>query len=109
MSAKTNRVKFLKRVGLPEDVNLSLEDVSSLSGIPTEALQIIWNRGIGAWKTNPESVRVQFSFHKKKNAPRQSRLSKEQWAWGRVWAFVEKTDKVYYGSDNDVREHFKLE
>lgn len=108
MSAKTNRIKFLKSVGLPEDITLSLDDISNLSGIPTMALQIVYNRGIGAWKTNPESVRVQFSFDKKKKAPRQSRLSKEQWAMARVYAFVMKTDKVYYGSDNDVREHYNL-
>lgn len=104
----TNRKKFLKQFDLPEDTSLSLNDISTLSGIPTEALQIVYNRGIGAWKTNPESVRVQFSFHKDKKAPRQSRLSKEQWAFARVYAFVMKTPKVYYGSDDDVREAYGL-
>lgn len=107
--SKTNRVKFLKQYGLPEDTTLSLNDIASLSGIPHEALQAVFNRGIGAWKGNPESVRLQFSFEKKKNAPRQSRLGKEQWAFARVYAFVMKTKKVYYGSDNDIREYYKLE
>lgn len=70
---------------------------------------MVFNRGIGAWKTNPESVRLQFSFHKKTNAPRQSRIGKEAWAFGRVYAFVEKTKKVYYGADSDIREAFGLQ
>lgn len=106
--SKTNRVQFLKRFSLPEDTSLSLNDISSLSGMPHEALQAVYNRGIGAWKGNPESVRLKFSFEKKKGAPRQSRLGKEQWAMARVYAFVQKTDKVYYGSDNDIREHYNL-
>lgn len=104
----TYKKQFLKKYGLPEDTSLSIEDISHLTGIPAEALQIVYNRGIGAWKTNPESVRL-FSFHKKSNAPRQARLGKEQWAGGRLYAFVMKAPKVYYGSDNDVREHYGLE
>lgn len=77
--------------------------------MPVDALQLVYDRGIGAWKTNPESVRLQFSFHKKTNAPRASRLGKEQWAFARVYAFVMKTKKVYYGADNDIREKFGLE
>lgn len=104
----TNRKKFLKLHGLPEDASLSLNQIHILSGMPEEALQLVFNRGIGAWKTNPESVRLQFSFHKKPSAPRTSKLGKEQWAFARVYAFVMKTKKVYYGSDNDIREAFEL-
>jgi hypothetical protein len=104
----TNRKKFLTHHGLPEDTSLSLNQISILSGMPEEALQLVYNRGIGAWKTNPESVRLQFSFHKKSTAPRTSKISKEAWAFARVYAFTQKTKKVYYGSDNDIREAFDL-
>jgi hypothetical protein len=107
--SKTNRVQFLKRFGLPDDTSLSLNDIASLSGMPHEALQASYNRGIGAWKTSPTSVRVKSSFDKVEKAPRTSRIGKEQWAMARVYAFVQKTKKVYYGSDNDIREHYKLE
>lgn len=103
----TNRKNFLKLHGLP-DVSLSLNDISTLSGMPVDALQAVYNRGIGAWKTNPESVRDKFSFHKTGKAPRQTKLGKEQWAMARVYAFVMKTKKVYYGADNDIREHYSL-
>lgn len=105
----TNRKKFLKLHSLPEDASLSLADVSNLSGIPEEALQIVYNRGIGAWKSNPESVRMKGTFGKVPSAPRTSKIGKEQWASARVYAFAMKTKKVYYGADNDVRESYGLE
>jgi hypothetical protein len=109
MSSKTNRIKFLNSVGLPDNVSLSIEDISALSGIPTEALQISYNRGISAWKNNPQSIRLKTTFGKVPSAPRKSKIGKEQWAMGRVFAFVQKTPKVYYGSDNDIREKFGLD
>lgn len=108
MASKTNRIKFLKSIGLPDDVSLSIEDISTLSNVPIMALRLVYNRGVGAWKTNPESVRVKNTFGKVPSAPRTSKIGKEQWGMGRVYAFVMKTDKVYYGADNDIRESFDL-
>lgn len=105
---KTNKKQFLKLHGLPEDTSLSLEDMSALSGMPVSALQAVYNRGIGAWKTNPRSVRIKTTFGKDPSKPRESRLSKEQWAGARVYAFLMKTPKVYYGADDDIREHYGL-
>jgi hypothetical protein len=104
----TNRKKFFKLHGIPEESSISMEDVATLADMPIQALQEVYNRGIGAWKTNPTSVRLKGTFEKKANAPRQSRISKEAWANARVYAFVMKTPKVYYGADNDIREHFGL-
>jgi hypothetical protein len=107
----TNKKKFLKLHGLPETTSLSIDDMSNLSGIPAEALQIIFNRGVGAWKENISSVRLKSGEKNYDTAkyPRQSRMSKEKWAGGRLYAFLMKTKKVYYGSDNDVREAYGLE
>jgi len=107
--SKTNRQQFLKRFGLPDTASLSINDISTLTDIPVDALEEVYARGIGAWKTNPESVRIKFSFDKKASGPRQSRIGKEQWAMGRIYAFAQKTKKVYYGSDNDIREKYGLE
>ena len=102
----TNRERFLKKHKLPMDTSLSLPEISNLSNIPIQALQKVYNRGIGAYKTNPESVRVKGTFEKNVDAPMSMKLSKEQWAYARVYAFVMKTPKVYYGSDNDIRESY---
>lgn len=105
---KTNKQKFLQQFNLPADTSLSIEDMSALSGIPTEALQIVYNRGVGAWKTSPSSVRLK-DGSKDYSAPRSRKMSKEQWGSSRIYAFLMKTKKVYYGADNDVREHFGLD
>ena len=104
----TNREQFLKKHKLPMDTSLSLLEISQLSKIPLEALQSVFNRGIGAYKTNPESVRVKGTFIKDPSVPISQKLSKEQWAYARVYAFVMKTQKVYYGADNDIRESYGL-
>jgi len=103
----THRKRFLKAMGLPEDTSLSIQDISNLTGIPDEALQIIYNRGIGAWKSNPESVRLKFSFEKKKNAPRQSRLSKEAWGMSRIYSFI-MGGKTFETADRDVAERYGI-
>tara|TARA_R100000231_G_scaffold134343_1_gene107824 strand:- start:269 stop:583 length:315 start_codon:yes stop_codon:yes gene_type:complete len=71
----TNKNKFNKRHGQPKDKSNSLADIARLSGIKKSALQKIYNKGIGAYKTNPSSVRPNVK-------------SKEQWAMARVYSAV---------------------
>lgn len=104
----TYRKQFLKKYNLPENTSLSLNDISTLTGIPDEALQLVFNRGVGAWKSSPQSLRVKDTFEKDSSKPRKSKLGKEQWAISRVYAFVAKAPQVYKGSDNDIREKFNL-
>ena len=77
------------------------------SGIPLKALKDVYDRGIGAWKTNPASVRL-MSGEKNYSTSRRGKMSKEQWAMARVNAFIEKRDTVYYGSDDDIRRKYHL-
>ncbi len=58
-----------------------------------ETLQQVYNRGIGAYKTQPLSVRMQGSFQKFVNAPMSMKLSKEQWAMARVYSFLDGSKK----------------
>ena len=90
-----NSIAFKKKHNIPKDESLSLSQIAKLSGMPIKALQEVYNKGIGAYKTNPESVRPQVQ-------------SKEQWAYARVYAFVQKTKKVFYGADRDIAERYKL-
>ena len=109
--SKTHRLNVLKKLGLPETASLSLEDLSMMSNAPIEALQMVYNRGIGAWKNNIESVRLKKDFSKNpdtKRYPRSARLSKEMWAMGRVYAFLDKSKKVFYDADKDIAEYFGL-
>jgi len=60
-------------------------------------LQKVYNRGIGAAKTNPQSVRSRFTG--KRNVPASQRYSPEAWACARVNAFIQGRPKV----DPDLR------
>jgi hypothetical protein len=90
-----NSTAFKKKHGVSPDTTLSLSDIAKLSGFPKAALQEVYNRGIGAFKTNPESVRPQVQ-------------SKEQWAYARVYSFVMKRASTFGGSDKDIATKYKL-
>ena len=67
-------------------------------------LQQVYNRGIGAWKTNITSVRVRGTFEKNPDLgryPRAARLPKEQWAMARVYSFIDR-GKTFYTADEDL-------
>jgi hypothetical protein len=74
-SVKTYRDKYNEKYGYKKNTSHSLKDISKKSGVSLKGLQQIYNKGIGAFKTNPESVRKNVS-------------SKEQWAMGRVYSAV---------------------
>lgn len=103
----TNREAFLRKHGLPKDTSLSLHKISTLSGMPEMALKKVYTKGLGAYHTNPQSVRLKGSF-KKGVAPMSMKLSPQQWAYARVFAFVMKTKKVFYGADRHIAEDYGL-
>ena len=96
----THRNKFLKEHQL-EDKSYSLEELSEISKVPLPTLQEVYNRGIGAFKTQPSSVRLKGSYVKNVDAPLENKLSKEQWAMARVYSFLDGNPK----HDNDLRKN----
>lgn len=83
----TYRNRFNIKYGFPKDTSHSLKDIAKISGYNLNGLQNIFNRGIGAYKTNPQSVRP-------------SVKSPEQWAFARVYSAVmggksSKIDAMY--------------
>ena len=72
---KTYRNKYNKKYGYSENESHSLKEISKDTGVSKKGLQKIYNKGIGAYKTNPQSVRPNVK-------------SKEQWAMGRVYSAV---------------------
>ena len=77
----TWKTKFNKKYGQPADASNSLSKIAKLTGIPRSGIQKIYNKGIGAYKTNPSSVRPNVK-------------SKEQWAYARVYASVSPGSKA---------------
>ena len=94
----THKQRVLRRLGLP-DTGHSLDELASASGKSKATLQEVYNRGIGAYKTDPNSVRMKGTFEKGVKAPMSMKLSKEQWAMARVYSFLDNNPK----HDTDLR------
>ena len=73
--AYTYKQKFNKKYKQKLDQPNSLYDISKLSGYKLSGLKKIFDKGIGAYKTNPQSVRP-------------SVKSPEQWGYGRLYSAV---------------------
>ena len=110
----TNRERFLKRHNLPADTSLSLKEIADLSKMPLSALRLVYNKGLGAYASNPQSVRLRpgttygRAYQKNVPAPKSAKLSPQMWGYGRVFAFVMKSPKVFYGADRHIAEMYGL-
>lgn len=80
----TNKEKYNKKYGFPKDKSHSMASISQKTGISRSILQQVYNRGVGAWKNNPGSVR---NVRGVKGGPG-PKMGKEQWAYARVYSFV---------------------
>lgn len=94
----THRLRFFRKHHLPVH-GYSLGELSKISHVSRSILQQVYDRGIGAYKTNPTSVRMKGTFKKGVNAPYHMKLSKEQWAMARVYSFLDGNPK----HDGDLR------
>ena len=86
---------FKRKHNIPIDQSLSLKEIATLSGMPVKALQEVYNKGIGAFKTNRASVKPMVQ-------------SKEQWAFGRVYSFVMKRATTFGKADKDIATKYNL-
>ena len=98
----THRQNFLKKHNL-EDKGYSLKELSKISKVPLSILREVYDRGSGAYKTNRTSVRLKGSFKKNVDAPYKMKLSKEQWAFARVYSYLDGNPK----HDTDLRKKYK--
>ena len=74
--------KFNTSHDLPKDESHTLDEISKLTSYSKKGLQTIYNKGIGAYHTNPSSVRPQVK-------------SPEQWAMARVYAAINPKSKAH--------------
>jgi len=95
---KTKREQVLEYYGL-EDRGYSIPELSEITGYSEDVLCQVYRRGLGAYKTNPQSVRMKGSYKKGVKAPMSQKLSAPQWAKARVWSFISGNPK----HDDDLR------
>ena len=89
---KTHRERVIERYGL-ENRGYSIPELSEIFGYSEAVLQEVYNRGVGAYHTNPTSVKLKGSFIGNVDAPMKYKLSKEQWGRGRLWSFLDNSKK----------------
>jgi len=78
----TYKMKFNRKYKQPLSKSNSLKDISRLTGYKLSGLRTIYNKGVGAFKSNRGAVRPNVK-------------SPEQWAMARVYASVNKSSKAY--------------
>jgi hypothetical protein len=71
----TYKNKFNKEYGFDKDESHSLKEIAKLTGYKLSGLKTIYDKGMGAYHSNPQSVRPSVS-------------SPEQWASARVYSAV---------------------
>lgn len=71
----TYKERFNAKYKFPKGTSHSLKEIADISGYKLSGLKTIFDKGIGAYKTNPQSVRPQVK-------------SPEQWAFARVYSAI---------------------
>jgi hypothetical protein len=71
----TWKQKFNRKYGFERDASHSLAEISKITGYKKSGLETIFDKGVGAWYSNPQSVRP-------------SVKSPVQWAYGRLYSSV---------------------
>ena len=78
----TYKQQFNKKYGFKLNEPHSLIEIAKISGYKLSGIKTIFNKGKGAYKSNPQSVRPNIK-------------SPEQWAYARVYASVNPKSKAY--------------
>ncbi len=78
----TYKQRFNKKYGFPLNEPHSLKEISDITGYKLSGIKTIFEKGKGAYKSNPQSVRPNIK-------------SPEQWAYARIYASVSPGSKSY--------------
>lgn len=89
----TFKAKYNNKYGFSKNESHSLDDIAKTTKIKKSILQQVYNRGSGAYDTNPSSVRSKSGDKRDSGYAKSNRMSKEAWSFGRVYGFVMKNPK----------------
>ena len=78
----TYKEQFNKKYGFKKDQSHSLSEISKITGFKKSGLQTIYNKGVGAFKTNRAAVRP-------------SVKSAAQWGMSRTYAAINPKSKAF--------------
>jgi len=72
---ETYKHRFNKKYNFPKDTSHSIAEIAKLTGYKKSGLETIKQKGMGAYYSNPQSVRP-------------SVTSPEQWSYARIYSAV---------------------
>ena len=105
----TNKEKFNIKYGFNKDEGHSKSEISRITGIPISILNQVYDRGVGARKSNPESVRSATTGKKVGGRSLKGKMSANAWAMAHrgVYSFVMKQPGTWGKADKDLAEKVK--
>ena len=98
----TNKQKFNMKYKQPKNQANSKKDMSRLTGIPIKILDEVYDRGLAAHKSNPESVRS-LSGKKIGGKSLKGKMSAQQWGFSRLYSFLVK-GPTWKTADKDLAD-----
>ena len=103
----TNKDRYNTKYGFPKGTSHSKRDISKTTGIPMSILNQVYDRGLGARRSNPESVRRVSDGKKTGTNTLKGKMPGNMWAFGRIFSFVMKRSGTWNGADKDLSEKVK--
>ena len=103
----TNKDKYNAKYNYPKGTSHSKRDISKKTGIPIRILDKVYDRGLGARKSNPSSVRRASDGKKVGGKSLKGKMSGPQWAMARIYSFVTKQKGTWNGADKDLASEVK--
>ena len=102
----TNKEKYNKKYGFSRGTSHSKSDIAKKTGISKSILDKVYDRGLGARRSNPQSVRRASDGKKVGGKSLAGKMSGQQWAMARIYSFVMggKTQKT---ADKDLWQQHK--
>jgi hypothetical protein len=94
-NGRTYKQKFNKKYGFVKDKSHSLTDIAKITGYDKKHLQMIIDKGKGAYFSNPQSVRPNVK-------------SPEQWSYARLYASLDPSSKAHKVDKSHLKKNKKL-
>jgi len=103
----TFKGQFNKKYKQPLNKANGLNDIARLTKIKKSILQKVYNRGVGAHKSSPSSIRSKSGEKRPSGFSPSNRMTKEQWGIARVYGFV-MGNKKQIGKGQPDRDLYAL-
>jgi len=103
----TNKNRFNSKYGFKKDEPHSKAELVKITGVPKRILDAVYDRGLGARRSNPESVRSVSDGKKRGGKSLKGKMSGNAWAMGRIYSFLTKQKGTWSGADKDLADKVK--